>query len=520
MNPSAAPTTILRGDATGRIGAGHVARLAGVAAALGRRALPNTLVATGVPPGVADRLDLRRIDPGWDPERDPEVELPADAQQRDARATLAAAPSGPAAVLVDHYGLGAAWQEAIRTVGVSTVAAIDDLPGRPHAADLLIDPNPGSADEGPVPVGGGRVLRGPAYAPLGAEYRDVAPRAVTDGPHRVLVTLGGGASGVAARIAAGLRAEPALDGVDLVFVVPDDAERAEVLAILHGRPRSEAVGRVPSLVGRLARSDLVLSAGGSTSWQRLRLGVPGVMLALAPNQVRVCRTLAAAGLGRWVEGDLDGPRIARAVAEALEDGAGRDRARTVGPLLVDGRGADRVALALHRPASGPALRPAVAQDASALLTIANDPDTRRGSRDPRPIEPMHHLRWLAERLADPSSLQLVAACEDLVVGQVRFDRLVGSGGAETWEMSYALEAAARGNRWADPMLAEGVRTLRIRRPDAAVVAVVGDGNPRSHAAFRRLGFESDPLGSRAAALGARVGPGFAAYLLDARSVPS
>src|SRR3546814_10755293 len=64
-----------------------------------------------------------------------------DSEAADVAAVSAIARQfAPNWVIVDHYALGAVWEEAVRKAARLTMA-IDDLADRPHSCDLLLDQN-------------------------------------------------------------------------------------------------------------------------------------------------------------------------------------------------------------------------------------------------------------------------------------------------------------------------------------------------------------------------------------------
>ena len=491
---------LIRADAGRDIGFGHLLRMRSLAEALARSGAPVGIVGHGVR-SPAD------TDPPWSIA---ELDEPSADESDDlVRTSELLGSPGPDVLIVDHYGLGEDWERGIADRSPGTrIAAIDDLPARTHAVDVLVDPNLGPL--GPRAAAGTapRILAGTAYAPLGEEYRDPASERTDPltSPN-VLVTLGGGRSGIVVRIAEALIMEPRLRHIRFEFVVPDPGERTTVAGILDGHPNCTVHGRVPTMRPLLERADLVVGAGGTSAWQRLRLGLPSVTVTLADNQLRTGRALHDLGLARWVTPGIGAAAVIDAVVEALDDERLRRRAAVHGPLLVDGRGAERIALALLPPSQRPVMRPLADGDAAALLAMANDPVTRAGSREPNLIRPQEHLDWFRRMRASAGSTWWVAEVDDLVVGQIRFSAL-----GEGWELNYGLDAAARGHGWSTPMVREGLRGLAAEGRDGPVFAVVHVDNEASRRSLATLGFAPDDAG-RALAAGARVPDGFTAYLL-------
>jgi RimJ/RimL family protein N-acetyltransferase len=126
------------------------------------------------------------------------------------------------------------------------------------------------------------------------------------------------------------------------------------------------------------------------------------------------------------------------------------------------------------------------RDADLLLAWANDPATRAQSFQPDRIEATTHERWLAERLASPSS-RLFIGLEGLTpIGQVRFDR--NSDG--TVEVGISVAADARNRGLGRSLLEAG---LAAARRDGSLeirtfVARIRLDNDVSAALFRSAGF--------------------------------
>ena len=125
-------------------------------------------------------------------------------------------------------------------------------------------------------------------------------------------------------------------------------------------------------------------------------------------------------------------------------------------------------------------------DADLLLTWANDPATRAQSFQPDRIEAATHERWLAERLASPSSRLLIGLEGPTPIGQVRFDRNPDG----MVEVGISVAADARNRGLGGSLLAAG---LAAARRDGSLgvrtfVARIRLDNDVSAALFRGAGF--------------------------------
>jgi UDP-2,4-diacetamido-2,4,6-trideoxy-beta-L-altropyranose hydrolase len=261
-----------------------------------------------------------------------------------------AALGGCDAIVVDHYHLGHAWEQAIAATG-RPLAVIDDL-ARAHCCDFLLDQNIVDASDpyqGRVPEDCHCCL-GPTYALLHPDFRrlrELAP--VRSSICNLLIFFGGSDPGnETGKALRGVLAASADWQIDVVIGAanPHRAELNDLCAASPGRVRLHV--QTDRMAEIMAGADLAIGAGGSASWERCCLRLPAIATVLADNQAGIAASLdrlgalrslgESAGLGPADYADavlgLSGGMIAR-----MSEVAGK---------LVDGQGATRVAAALVR----------------------------------------------------------------------------------------------------------------------------------------------------------------------------
>src|SRR5262249_26536054 len=146
-------------------GSGHVVRCAALAQQLAKAGHETQFVCRELPGNLNDWLEAQNL-------RLTRLAGPQPlAETADARACRAAMDgTGLDWIVVDHYGLGAAWERAVAEAAL--VFVIDDL-GRPHECHMLLDENhPGAGDRryaGRVPADC-ELLFGPDFALVRAEF--------------------------------------------------------------------------------------------------------------------------------------------------------------------------------------------------------------------------------------------------------------------------------------------------------------------------------------------------------------
>jgi RimJ/RimL family protein N-acetyltransferase len=265
-------------------------------------------------------------------------------------------------------------------------------------------------------------------------------------------------------------------------------------ALADGQPQVTLHSSLPTLAPLMARADLAIGAGGTSSWERLCLGLPTMVVTLADNQLAITEELQRRGLMQWL-GHVDAVQET-AIAAALQsmlaapiDPAWSQRCRAA----VDGRGTARVAnILLHGVGDARQARHATPGDETLLLEWANDRLTRSTAFSPEPIPLATHQAWLARRLRDIDNcrLYIVQTGSGEPMGQVRFERVPGSTGE--WEVHYALGPLFRGRQLGLCLLRDALAAHAAEFPGDGVLGRVKKDNKPSRNIFERLDFASQP----------------------------
>lgn len=391
--------------------------------------------------------------------------------------------------IVDHYSLGAKWERRIRGI-CRWVAAVDDLADRSHDCDVLIDQSlrsdGGAAYDSLLSPGCERLI-GPRYALLGPSFR--AARAALQQSNRKGILVAFGGSDPLAMTAPVLRALlHASDGKISIDVAVGSMQRAaaEIDALAARAPGVRVHHAMRDIAGLMAHARVYVGAGGTTSWERCCLALPGVVVSTAPNQEASCRALDDAGSHVYL-GDAKSvapETVAAAAMSLLASPAWWSRLAERSSDLVDGLGAKRIAARL---AIGEVrLREASAKDEEKILTWRNHPEVRKHSGDGKEIGRSEHARWLARVLADPDCHLLIAADTRGESGVLRYDIQL-----DTARVSIYLAPERLGSGVGPALLAAGERWLSARRPEVtAISADVQTGNEVSARLFTGAGYRA------------------------------
>ncbi|MDH4393351.1 MAG: UDP-2,4-diacetamido-2,4,6-trideoxy-beta-L-altropyranose hydrolase [Aquabacterium sp.] len=341
----------MRADAGPVLGSGHVMRCLTLAAALRERGALVHFVCRGGAGNLGSRITadghgLTLLGDALSPEQD----------ALHSRAALAEAWGGAGCdlLLVDHYGLGAAWQQALRPA-CRHLGAIDDLADRAHDVDLLLNQNLGRAASdytALLPAAAVRLV-GPQFTLLrpefAAERAASLARRASGGWRQLLVSLGGADPHQGTlRCLQALAACPLPpDALVTVVLGALALSRPSILALLPGLPfATRLLVDVADMAGPLADADIAIGAAGGSAWERCCLGLPSLLVVLADNQRPGTQALHAAGAALSLGGATGlAERLPAALRQLAEPGR-LPAMSAAAAAITDGQGAARVADAL------------------------------------------------------------------------------------------------------------------------------------------------------------------------------
>lgn len=337
---TALPPLLLRADAGGLLGSGHVMRLIALGQAWVDAGGPCILAAAELPEAIAARARsersflVERIDaPAWSI---------ADAE---ALAALGRRFSAKAAV-IDSYKVDPPYLAAIEAAGIKAVA-IDDLGQQAaYPCSILVNPNLNGRETlyaGKAP--GVQLLLGPRHVMLRREFarHRASQRLIPTQARRLLVTFGGvdpkGASLTA------LNALARLPEIHAELVIGAANPRGdEIAAKAAGLANVTVIRDVRDMAERMMAAEMLLSGGGTTVWEGAALGAPMMLIASAAEEEVAAARLARGGLCQFLGAAENVPpeQLADEIWAFAEDMAARAQSSVLGRELVDGYGAERV----------------------------------------------------------------------------------------------------------------------------------------------------------------------------------
>lgn len=318
---------IFRVDASVEIGSGHVMRCLTLADELKRIGADAAFICRDAPGNLCDFVE----EYGFTAYRLPDEERMSSDWAADAERTKAILKRLAAPVqwlIVDHYGLDARWEAALREMA-GNMLVIDDLANRPHQCDLLLDQNlherMKTRYDSLIPSSC-RQLLGPSFALLRPQFRQARERSgERDGVIRRLHVCFGGSDPTNETIKV-LQAIDSLQMPDMavdVVVGKANPHRELVERFCESRPNAFYHCQVENMAELMTKADLAIGAGGVTMWERCCVGLPAITIVVAENQREA--TLAAAGKGAvrnlgW-HADVQTRNIAQALHDLMEEPA-------------------------------------------------------------------------------------------------------------------------------------------------------------------------------------------------------
>jgi len=470
---------IIRADANSGIGLGHVARCLSLAEALAVFGCRVIMVSASALPVVLLSKAKGVVECRVLIEHEDESQAFFDTIGSEI----------PDWVVVDSYSIDARWHSVVRRKFGCRLLVIDDLADRPLAADIVVDHNLSrdyQVKYRDIATPSTRILSGPTYALISSDYAAVKPREPSAVVRSVGIFLGGtdpiGLSGELLRIC---RTDAAFDGeIELVSTSAND-HLDGLRRACEGSLNVTLSIDLPDLIDFYQRHDVYIGAGGGSTWERCRCGVPALVVGVADNQRVVIEALGSLGAAICVfwRGPSALAEIGAGLRRILTDHQLRKKMVAASLDLVDGNGALRIAAAMMT--SSLRVRSATIDDAQMMYGWRNHPSVRRVSRDSTPMDFDSHLRWLKSALESESRHVMIAEINGRGVGVIRYDYLSDG----HLEVSLYCDPRLTGIGIGSAMLNAGEGEMAgLLSAEVVVTAFVLSGNESSERMFARAGF--------------------------------
>ncbi|HZP14825.1 MAG TPA: GNAT family N-acetyltransferase, partial [Nocardioides sp.] len=384
-----------------------------------------------------------------------EIEGPYDGWQR----------AEAAWVVLDGYDLGQDEQRRVKEAGRRLLVIDDHGSQGGYEADIVLDHNLDATPASYHRIGPDtELLLGAEYVLLRREFAGAASPSIPPEARRLLVLLGGSP--------------------------PDGLVETVASAVASSGLDVRQLDGSTEVAVAMAAADLALAGAGVTAWELCAMGIPSLLVVVAPNQLPVAAALhrveAAVSLGE--ASALNADRLGAELRSLAQDPDRRRHLSTNGRRLFDGRGARRVVARLHARMLD--LTPVTLSHARLLWEWANEPGVRSAAFSPATIPWDDHVRWLESQVADLATHFYVASRDGEPVGQVRF-----SVEDDHAEVHISVRVDARRQGVGPALIAAGSRQLFADAPVRKVEARIRPDNVASIGAFLDAGYRADGEGS-------------------------
>lgn len=269
---------VLRTDASPTIGVGHVMRCVAVAEVLDQLGFSTIFV------GTTSKISWleKRIDAISGADR---VSSEREFNIRKGRDVL----------LLDSYGINPNSEFICNTNWIAKVAFVDNSTP-PYLADIYIHPGPNFGWQPPLEDSGACVLQGTNYIPIRKSISELQYEYPASSPRNVVTVVAGGTdpTNFTEEIIPVLSALQ-IDFEAHIFTSSDGLTFTDSRIIKHS-PNT-------NLENSLIESNLVITTGGTTSWEIASLGIPmGIAEAVEnqkPNYLFFTENNLAIGIGSY-----------------------------------------------------------------------------------------------------------------------------------------------------------------------------------------------------------------------------
>ena len=206
-------------------------------------------------------------------------------------------------LIVDSYALDEQWEQALRPY-CREIMVIDDLANHRHDCDILLDQNFYLNKDvryvGLVPEHC-KMLLGPDHALLREEFYEAQKHLrKRDGNIKNILVFYGGSdltneTEKAIKALVQLHDEGYNFMADIITGV-SNSRREKIEKICSKYQFFHYYCQVSNMAEFMNKADLMLGAGGSTTWERLYMELPALVTAVAENQIQGCRDCSQAGI--------------------------------------------------------------------------------------------------------------------------------------------------------------------------------------------------------------------------------
>ena len=296
---------VIRTDASLEVGTGHVMRCVTLAKQLERKGANVTFICRNYPGNSISYIQsqgfnvhipsVRENQHHWQWRRDNWTQ-----DAHETKRIIENLNKNVDLLIVDHYGLDAKWESALRP-SIKHIMVIDDLANRPHDCDILLDQNYylNLQNRYTELVSGSCIqLLGPNFVLLRDEFISIDLKKIErDGSVKNVLVFFGGTDPTGETMKT-IQAIQGINQFDIEFnVVVGEAnpKKEKIEQICSQMSNVKYHCQISNMSELMVNADLAIGAGGTTSWERCYLGLPSIIIIVADNQKEVANAVAEIG---------------------------------------------------------------------------------------------------------------------------------------------------------------------------------------------------------------------------------
>lgn len=188
-------------------------------------------------------------------------------------------------------------------------------------------------------------LLGTEYTPLRKAFWDVEDKIIRDKVEKVLISFGGDDSKNMTPKVVKLLEENFPELEKLVVVGAGFVNKEEIYAFSSKGVKIYENLSAEEMKSLMLDADVAVSAGGQTTYELARIGVPSILVAVADNQLMNCKGWEKVGFAKYAGWWEDGKAFENLIyyLKNLQNFEIRYKMSNIGRSLVDGQGARMVA---------------------------------------------------------------------------------------------------------------------------------------------------------------------------------
>ena len=238
-------------------------------------------------------------------------------------------------LIIDHYSIDIKWEQATRPF-TKEIIIIDDLANRKHDCDTLLDQNfylnMETRYKGLV-SSTTNLLLGPTHALLREEFIEAKKnlKAFSGKLERLFIFFGGSdPTNETEKILYSIM--PLIEKYNFevdVVVGNSNQNKKRIKDISLTNKNINFYCQINNIAELMAKADIAIGAGGATTWERVFLGLPSIVIAVAMNQVEVAKAVANTGaiIYLGVSNEVNGNQVLENLELLYRDSAELSRIR-------------------------------------------------------------------------------------------------------------------------------------------------------------------------------------------------